>query len=606
MIAGFNDRVARIDLTTGDVSYEKLNPEDVRKYIGARGLGVKYVLDNGPDVEPFSPDNLLCVMNGPLTGTEVKMSGRLAVVTKSPLTGTVTDSHMGGWTAAKLKWAGFDGLLIRGKAESPVYLYVEDGEVSIHDASAVWGMDTDDAIKFLQSDRGDDCSVMAIGPGGENLVRYGNFMNENERSAGRGGTGAVAGSKNLKAIVIKGSKKNQPKPADRVAFKEADKKALAAIMNEAVVTAPRKGGLSVYGTNVLMNIVNTVGALPAKNSQSTSFAQAENTSGEWVKENILIDDPTCHACPVACKKEYEITEGKWKVKGESYEYEPAWALGANCLNGDGESIAYMINQCNRFGMDSIEMGNVLSMCMEATDKGYLNGNGLNWGDADAMAAMIERIALRQDDVAWKLGEGTYGAAVLFGDPDIAMAVKGQAIPAYDPRGIKGMGIGYATSNRGACHLRAYTPAAEIVGNVLGPAEVVDRLAWEGKGKLTVIFQNVHTMTDCLDVCKFSTFAESLDNFAEQYSTFTGVPTTVSDLLTAGERVWNLERYYNNLNGFREGSDYLPKRFSTVPADGQGSEGSLCEIDLMLEEYYAERGWVNGVVPESKLKELEIL
>ncbi|MBE2233859.1 MAG: aldehyde ferredoxin oxidoreductase family protein [Anaerolinea sp.] len=606
MIAGYNNRLAHINLTTGDVSYGKLNEEDVRKYIGARGLGVKYVLDNGPEVEPFSPDNLMCVMTGPLTGTEVKMSGRLAVVTKSPLTGTVTDSHMGGWTAAKLKWSGFDGLLIQGKAESPVYLYVEGGEVSIHDASAYWGMDTDDAIKALQNDRGADCSVMAIGPAGENLVRFGNIMNENERASGRGGTGAVAGSKNLKAIVIKGDKKDQPKPADRVAFKEADKKALASIMNPDVVTAPRKGGLSVYGTNVLMNIVNTVGALPAKNSQSTSFAAAELVSGEYVKENILINDPTCHACPVACKKEYEIVEGQWKVKGESWEYESGWALGPNCFTGDTEAVGYMIIQCNRLGLDTIEMGNVLSMTMEASEKGLLNGNGLAWADVDRMADLIERTAQRKDDFAWQLGEGTYRAAVAFGDPDMAMTVKGQAIPAYDPRGIKGMGIAYATSNRGACHLRAYTPAAEIVGNVLGPAEVVDRLAWEGKGKLTVIFQNVHTMTDCLDVCKFSTFAESLDNFAEQFSAFTGAPTTVADLLKAGERVWNLERYFNNLAGIGEGSDTLPKRFTTEPADGQGSEGSVVELDLMLKEYYAERGWVNGVVPESKLRELEII
>ena len=606
MIAGFNNRVARIDLSTGAIAYEPLNDEDVRKYVGARGLGVKYVFDNGPEVEAFSPDNLLCVMTGPLTGTEVKMSGRLAVVTKSPLTGTVTDSHMGGWTAAKLKWAGFDGLLFKGKAESPTYAYVENGTVTLHDATAVWGMETSDAIKALQAKHGADCTVMSIGPAGEKLVRFANIMNENERAAGRGGTGAVAGSKNLKAIVVKADKKNQPKPADRAAFKVADKKALAQIMNEAVVTAPRKGGLSVYGTNVLMNITNVVGALPTKNSQSSSFVDAELISGEWVKENILTDDPTCHACPVACKKEFEITEGKYKVKGESFEYEPAWALGGNCLNGNAASIAYMIVQCNRFGMDSIEMGNVLSMTMEATDKNYTNGNGIAWGDTDAMVDLIERIGYRKDDFAWKLGEGTYRGAVSFGDPDIAMTVKGQAIPAYDPRGIKGMGIGYATSNRGACHLRAYTPAAEIVGNVLGPAELTDRMAWEGKGRLTMIFQNVHTMTDCLDLCKFSTFAESLDSFAEQFSTFTGMPVTAGDLLTVGDRVYNLERYYNNLAGFREGSDYLPKRFSTLPADGEGSEGSLCEIDLMLAEYYAERGWVNGVVPESKLKELEII
>ena len=605
-ITGFNNRVARVDLSSGKVEYEKLNKDDVRKYVGARGLGVKYVLDNGPEVEPFSPDNLLCFMTGPLSGTEVKMSGRMAVVTKSPLTGTVTDSHIGGWTAAKLKWAGLDGILFAGASDSPVYAYAEEGKVTIYDASAIWGMETGDAVKYLQSEHGDDCTVMAIGPAGENLVRFAGFINEHERAAGRGGTGAVAGSKNLKALVIKGNKKNQPKPKDRAAFKEADRKALAAIMNEDVVTAPRKGGLSVYGTNVLMNMVNVIGALPARNSLSTSFADAEMISGEYVRENILTDDPTCHACPVACKKEFEIHEGKYKSKGESYEYESAWALGANCDTGNTAAVGYMIIACNRFGMDTIEMGNVLSMTMEATEKGYTNGNGLAWGDEDAMIALIERVAHRSDDFARSLGEGTYRAAVAFGDPDIAMTVKGQAIPAYDPRGIKGMGIGYATSNRGACHLRAYTPAAEVIGNVLGPADLTDHLAWEGKGKLTVIFQNVHTMTDCLDICKFSTFAESLDDFAAQYTTFTGEEVTAGDLLKVGERVYNLERYYNNLAGHAEGSDYLPKRFLELPADGQGSEGQVSELDLMLDEYYTERGWVNGVVPESKLRELEIL
>lgn len=605
MIGGFANRLARINLTTGDITYEPLNEEDVRKYVGARGLGVKYVLDNGPDVDPLSPDNLICIMNGPLSGTEVKMSGRLCVVTKSPLTGTVTDSHMGGWTAAKLKWAGFDGLLIQGKAESPVYLYVENGEVSIHDATAIWGMETDDAVRYLQSERGDDCSVMAIGPAGEHLVKFANWMNENERSAGRGGTGAVGGSKNLKAIVIKGDRANQPKPVDRPAFREADRKALAAIMNEEVVTAPRKGGLSVYGTNVLMNIVNVVGALPAKNAQHTSFELAENLAGEHVRETILIEDPTCHACPVACKKAFEVTEGKYKVKGESWEYESGWALGANCMTGDTAAVGYMIIQCNRMGLDTIEMGNVLSVFMEATDKGLTNGDSLAWGDADGQIAVIERVAYRADRMADILAEGAAAAAKTLGDPDMAMSVKGQAIPAYDPRGIKGMGIGYATSNRGACHLRGYTPAAEIVGNVLGPAEVTDRLAWEGKGKLAAIFQNVHAMTDCLDVCKFSTFSESLDDYAAQFTAMTGRAVTADDLLKVGERVYNLERYYNNLAGFREGSDYLPKRFTEEPADGQGSEGSLCELDKMLEEYYAERGWVNGVVPEVKLRELEI-
>ncbi len=605
-INGFKDRVARVDLTSGEVSYEGINDEDARKYLGARGLGVKYVLDNGPEVEPFSPDNLLCVMTGPLTGTEVKMSGRLCFVTKSPLTGTVTDSHIGGWSAAKLKWAGLDGILFTGKSDSPVYAYIEDGEVTLFDAESVWGMETQDAINYLQHEHGTDCSVMSIGPAGENLIRFAGWINEDDRAAGRGGTGAVGGSKNLKAIVIKGDKRQQPRPADRAAFKATDKAALAAIMNEDVITSPRKGGLSVYGTNVLMNMVNVVGALPTKNSQSTSFELGENISGEFVRENILTSDPTCHACPVACKKAYEVVSGKYKCKGESYEYESAWALGANCLTGNTEAVGYMILQCNRYGMDTIEAGNALSMYMEATNNGLTDGNGLAWGDDDGMIAVLESIAHRSNEIGDMLAEGTYQAATKLGDSDLAMTVKGMAIPAYDPRGIKGMGLGYATSNRGACHLRAYTPAAEIIGNVLGPADLTDRLTSEGKGGLTIIFQNVHTMTDCLDLCKFSTFAESLDDFATQYATFTGVEMDANGLLACGDRVYNLERYYNNLAGIGEGSDYLPKRFQELPADGQGSEGALSEIDVMLEEYYAERGWVNGVVPESKLQELGIL
>jgi aldehyde:ferredoxin oxidoreductase len=292
---------------------------------------------------------------------------------------------------------------------------------------------------------------------------------------------------------------------------------------------------------------------------------------------------------------------------ESLEYESAWAFGANCDNSDAPSLAKLIDQCNDFGFDTIEMGNVLSMYMEATEESYLNGHGpgLGWGDHAAMVELVPKIAMREG-VGDMLADGTTLAAEALGHPEIAMSVKGMAIPAYDPRGIKGLGIGYATSNRGACHLRGYIPAAEVLANVLGPAELTDPLAVKGKGELVIIFQNVHTMTDCLDICKFSTFAESLDAFAAQLSTVTGVTYTADDLLKLGERVFNLERYYNNQVGFREGSDYLPERFLKEPATGPGCEGHICELDEMLAEYYETRGWQDGVVPEEKLKELEII
>jgi aldehyde:ferredoxin oxidoreductase len=606
-IGGFANRIAHVNLTKGQVEYKPVPEEWARKYIGGRGLGVAFVFDNGPKVDPLSPDNILCFMNGPLTGTEVNMSGRMAIVTKSPLTGTVTDSHHGGWSAARLRWAGFDGLIFKGKAARPVYAYIHDDQVELRDASQVWGKGVHDTVKYFQQLYGEkDLSVIAIGQAGEKLTRYACWMNEHDRASGRGGTGCVGGSKLLKAVVIKSVKK-MPKAVDHEAWKEAHKQALAQIMDERVITAPRKGALSVHGTNVLMNMTNVIGAMPTRNSQFTYFENHEAISGERIKETILVEDPTCHACPVACKKEVEIKDGPFAgLRMESFEYEPAWAVGANCGNDYAPSVAKMIDLSNDYGFDAIEIGDVLSAYMEATEKGYLNGDeGLKWGDYMGMVDTIHKVGLRQG-IGDLLAEGTERAAKKWGHPEISMTVKGMGIPAYDPRGIKGMGLAYATSNRGACHLRAYTPAAEVIGNVLGPSTLTDPLAWEGKGKLTVIFQNVHTMTDCLDVCKFATFAESLDTFAAQYSAITGVKADANSLLKAGERVYNLERYYNNLAGFGEGSDTLPERFLKEPSTSLGSKGQVCELDLMLDEYNKERGWVNGVVPESKLRELEII
>jgi len=321
-----------------------------------------------------------------------------------------------------------------------------------------------------------------------------------------------------------------------------------------------------------------------------------------VVDNVLTSNPTCHACPVACKKEVEIKEGPYKgLRMESVEYESAWAMGANCDNDDIGSVAKLIDLCNDYGFDTIEMGNVLSVYMEASELGAVDGAGLNWGDYEAMVETIPKIASREG-VGDTLARGAERAAKAWGHPEIAMTVKGQAIPAYDPRGMKGMGIGYATSNRGACHLRAYTPASELS---LIPLPT-DPLDWEGKGELTKILQDIHAFSDSLDLCKFSAFAEGTAEYAQQYAVVVGVPFTEDDVLKTGERVYNLERHYNNLAGHGEGSDYLPDRFTKEPSTMPGSEGHVCEIDQMLEEYYQVRGWKNGVVPEEKLKELEII
>jgi aldehyde:ferredoxin oxidoreductase len=621
-LGGFRDHVARVDLTDGDVGYEGIDDEDARKYIGGRGLGVKYVFEQGPEVDPLGPDNLLAFTNGPLTGTQVVMSGRIAVCTKSPLTGTVTDSHHGGWSGARLKWAGFDGLLFHGKAETPVYAVVEDGEVELRDASHVWGMGVHETIETLgeavDGSVGKNVSVMAIGPAGENEVNYACIVNEDDRASGRGGTGCVMGSKKLKAIVVK-SGTRMPKPAAPETFQEGYQRAME-VIQESDITGPNSGGLSLYGTNVLMNLTEEIDGLPVRNgrySSTTSEAagspddptiDSELVSGEYVRENILVDEPTCHSCPVACKKEVEVTTTvkgeEMNVRGESFEYESAWALGPNSMNDDSAKVAVMIDRCNDLGMDTIDAGNMLAMAMELTEQGTLE-EGIDWGDADEMIAMLGRIAHRDGDLADALAEGANGVAERFDAHGSSLAVKGQTIPAYDPRTLKGMAIGYATSNRGACHLRAYTPSAEI----LGVPEKVDPYEWEGKAELCTVFQDLHAISDSFDICKFNAFAEGIEEYVLQYSGVTGVEVTEEDLMEAGERVYTLERYYNNLAGFDGDDDSLPGRFvqgheDAVPAQGP-AEGQLAELDLLKEAYYAERGWVDGVVPDEKLAELGI-
>ncbi len=605
-LGGYANRIGWVNLSAGKVEFKPVPEDDARKYIGGRGLGVKFVYDNGPKVDALSPDNILCFMNGPLTGSEANMSGRMAVVTKSPLTGTVTDSHHGGWSAARLRWSGFDGLVFKGKAAKPTYAYIHDDKIELLDASEVWGKNVHDTIKHFKEKYGEkDLTVITIGTAGENLVKFACWINEDDRASGRGGTGAVGGSKNLKAIVIK-SEKKIVKAANREEWKPAHDRALKNIMAEENITSPRKGGLSVYGTNVLMNITNSIGALPTKNSMVTSYGEnAEKISGEYVNANLLVDNPTCHACPVACKKEVEVKDGPYKgLRMESVEYEPAWSVGANCGNNDARLVAKMIDLANDFGLDAIEIGHPLSIWMEASEKGYTNGDGkLAWGDPDGMTKAAEMIAKRQG-LGNIMAEGAEATAKHFGHPELSMTVKGQGIPAYDPRGMKGMGLGYATSNRGACHLRAYVAAAELGVMPFGSLKV-DPLAWKDKGGLVKVFQDIHAFSDSMDLCKFSAFAMGTDEYAQQYSAMVGVPFTSDDVLKTGERIYNLERHYNNLAGFGAGSDILPERFTKEASTQPGSVGHVCELDEMLGEYYTARGWDNGVVSTAKLKELGI-
>jgi len=622
-LGGFHDHVARVNLGDEQVNYESVPDEDAKKYIGARGLGVKYVFDNGVDVDPLGPDNLLAFMNGPLTGTQTTMSGRIAVVTKSPIEGQVTDSHHGGWSGARLKWAGFDGLLFEGKADDPVYAVVEDGEVELRDASHLWGQGVhatmDDLEEEVEGEYGKNLSTMAIGPGGENQVRYACILNEDDRASGRGGTGAVMGSKNLKAVVVK-SRTKMPKPADPETFQEGHKQAMQ-LIQESDVTAPNEGGLSRFGTNVLMNPTEEMDGLPTKNGHYSSTRSmresegadidSERVSGETVRENILVDEPTCHSCPVACKKEVEVQTmhkgEELNVRMESFEYESAWALGPNSAHDNIEDVTVMIDRCNDLGIDTIDSGNTMAMAMEMTEEGKFDGlgDGLEWGDSEEMIELLTRIAHREDEFADHLAGGPSHLEEEFDAGSNSLAVKGQTMAAYDPRCMKGMAIGYATSNRGACHLRGYTPSAEI----LGIPEAVDPHEYEGKGELCATFQDLHAISDSFDICKFNAFAEGIEEYVLQYNGMTGRDVTEDELIEAGQRIYTLERYYNNLAGFDGDDDDLPNRFvkgheEAVPAQG-GSEGQLAELDEMKAEYYEVRGWVDGVVPDERLDELGI-
>jgi aldehyde:ferredoxin oxidoreductase len=603
-LGGYANRIARVNLTTGEVRYEPINEDYARKYIGGRGLGVRYCLDAGPTVDPLGPENILCFMNGPLTGTRANMSGRMAIVTKSPLTGTITDSHHGGWSAARLRWAGFDGVIVEGKSSRPVYLYVEDGKVEIVDAAEVWGKGVHDTVRHFQKKYKEEknLSVIAIGPGGEKLVRYACWVNEDDRASGRGGTGCVGGSKMLKALVIM-AKSAMPRATFEDAFKDAYKSAQGALTAEGAFTEPRKGGLSVFGTNILTNITSGIGAYPTNNGQLTSFGEnAELLGAEHVNETILVSNPTCHACPVACKKEVEVEYMGQKLRMESLEYEPAWSFGGFCGNNNVASVAWMIDLCNDYGIDAIETGASLATYMEICQKGWNGADPLLFGEHEKMVAMIHKTGKRED-VGNVIAEGAARIAEHYGHPEVAMQVRGQAIPAYDPRGLKGMGLGYATSNRGACHLRAYTPASEL-GVISWKTDPLD---WESKPELVKVLQDLFAFSDSLDLCKFSSFSENADMYAAQYATHVGLESfTADDLLKTGERIYNLERYYNQLAGEKPGADTLPQRFLTEPSTMKGSEGHVCELPQMLEKYYELRGWQNGVAPEAKLKELGIL
>ena len=592
-------KLLRVNLLTEKIRRQTIDAKTTKEYVGGRGLGVRILYDElKPKTDPLGPKNLLMFMVGPATGTAFPASGRFHVVTKSPLTGGIGDTDCGGNWGPELRFAGFEGIVFEGRAEEPVYLWVHDGKAELRSAEKYWGngvWDTEDGIR--EELKEPKAKMASIGPAGENLVLCAGIINDKHRAAGRTAAGAVMGSKNLKAVAVRGTGK--PPVADpaglREAVKKADKK-----LKENPVTGK---GLPTFGTAVLVNIINEAGIFPTRNFQTGVFPTAKKTSGETIKETILIETKPCWGCPIACGRVTRVTASPYQVEGEGPEYETDWSMGANCGIDDLNAITKAHNICDDMGMDPISYGNTVGCAMELYEKGKipkekLGGLELKFGNPQVIVELAWRTAHRHgfgDDIAL----GAKRLAEMYGAPELAMHVKGLELPAYDPRGIQGHGLGYATANRGGCHLRAYMIAPEI----LGLPEKLDPFKTEGKPQFLKTFQDFWCVVDSLVVCKFLSFALSADDHKDLINPITGWNWTTEDLLKTGERIYNLERMFINREGFGRKDDTLPRRLLKDPMPEGPAKGRVCELEKMLDEYYEVRGWKDGKPTREKLKEL---
>jgi aldehyde:ferredoxin oxidoreductase len=591
MMNGWCGNILDINLNTQTFKTYPLDMEMARLFIGGRGLGARLLWDLvGPEVEPLSPENVLVFTVGPLTATGYQTSNRFSVSTKSPLTGTVLDANSGGFWGMQFKKAGYDVMIVRGKAEKPVWIEIKNGAIIFHDASQLWGMRVFVVTEMLGQNN-NHRNVLCIGPAGENLSRMAAIMNDRERALARGGPGAVMGSKNLKAIVVEGKQRPAIEDQDRFKFMLYETRKLLA------ASPLTSQALPEFGTVVLMNIMNNIGALATRNHQQTQFEGAEAISGEELTDNYLVKNSSCWACPIGCTR-ISRTE---KVEGEGPEFETTWAFGAQCGIDDLPAIIEANSLCNDLGLDTISVGSTIACAMELTEKGYLDSD-LQFGRADLLARCVEDIAYRRD-LGAEMADGSLRLATKFGHPELSMSVKGLEMPAYDPRGMQGQGLLYATSNRGGCHMRGNMVGPEV----LGLPKLIDRFQVQGKASFVTLHQNVSAAIDSLVLCKFTNMGVADEYFARVLSAVTGVAYATGDMIRVGERVWNLERLYNLREGFSRQHDTLPPRLlNEAPADGP-SKGWVVQLEPMLKEYYRGRGWdEHGVPTHKKLVELELV
>lgn len=579
-----------ISLTDGSIRKESLSEALYREYLGGRGLGVKLIYDTlSPGVDPLSPENILVFAVGPSTATPVPTGGRVVVVTKSPQTGTVFDSHAGGYLGPQIRRAGYAAVVVGGRSQKPVYIWINEGGVEIRNASQIWGKDTDIATDELLKATDEKAQVAVIGPAGENQVLLSAIMTDKHRAAGRGGVGAVMGSKNLKALVVRGT--GGVGVYDREQLKEAVEHARFLIKKNPVTNK----SLPVYGTAVLVNVINEHGMLPTHNFQEGTFNDADGVSGEKLLERFFEKKYSCYGCPIGCGRVTKI-EGK-EMGGP--EYETVWALGPECGINDLEWITLANHKCNLLGLDTISVGSTIGCAMELVEKGRLDAP-VRFGNSNGIMGLLEDIAHRRGFGA-ELAEGSKRLAERYGAPELAMHVKGLEIPAYDPRGVQGHALGYATSNRGGCHLRSYLIGPEIMGSPV----LVDRDKTEGKAGLVKLYQDLSAAMDSMIVCRFTSFAWTVDDYAEMLSAGTGFQMTGKGLLLLGERIWNLERMFNMREGFTASDDTLPPRFFGPLPEGN-SRNRVVNLNVMMPEYYKLRGWdEEGVPTKETLQRLNI-
>ncbi len=588
-----------IDLTRAKVKKTKIKEETYRHFLGGRGLGIDYLYRLvGPHVEPLSEENVMIFAVGPLCGTSSPSSGLFSMTTKSPLTGTCLSAHSGGYFGPKLKYSGYDAMIIRGASPAPCYILIEGDHARIEPAGDLWGVDAIDTVGLLRKRHG-DVSVLSIGQAGEKRSLISAIINDAGRAAARGGPGAVMGAKNLKAIAVKGGVKS---------IEIADKGSFESILAEAAPRILEKGaGLRTNGTPGVIALGNEAGFLPTRNFQSSFFEEAGKINADALKK-YKISDKGCFGCSIVCSKIHKvngcITDGP--------EYETLFALGSNCGNADVESLIRQNDLCNRYGMDTISAGVTVSFLMELYEKGIVtrddvDGLDLTWGNVEAQEELLRKMGSREG-IGDVIADGTRKAAERIGKGAVhyAVQVKGMEFPGYEPRTIYGVAMAFATSNRGACHLRAMIQVQEAFLGTL------DRFSFEGKSPVLKNMQDDHAAVDSLVMCKFTYrngFESSPDKIAGLVRAVTGWDVDGKWVLRTGERIYNLERLYNHVAGIGPEQDCLPERFySEKIPDGPGKDRVIdrSSFDKAIREYYMERGWnENGRPTQDKLESLGI-